>query len=1065
LLINRFLGATALATSLIVAQAAYAQTTPSQTSPADVGAATGSVDDAADAKTTAGSSPNEEILVTGSRIRRPNDTSTIPISSVTAAELSVTGRVSVGDTLNDLPQLQSSFSQSNSTRFLGTAGLNLLDLRGLGTSRTLVLVNGRRHVGADILNNAVSPDINTFPTDLIERVDTVTGGSSAVYGSDAIAGVVNFVLKDKYEGLQFHTQGGISDKGDAGSYYASLLAGKNFADGRGNIAVDLEYARQNSLFASQRKNLRQTDGFVTVDVDPAGLPNNSNGKPDAIFVRDIRSATTYNGGLLALASPTGACGRDSVIQASGLGRPFTCNYFFQPDGSLTPETGTRIGSQAAAGTPGGSFLGGNGNTRREGQLVQLLPQQDRYSANLIGHFDVSDAFTPFIEAKYVRNDTFGTGSSGPAFISGATLASIVGTGTTAFERPRLDNPFLTAATRTAITNALIASGTAASAITGATRFTVRENLTDLGVRNEQSRRETYRIVGGIKGTFNGDWNYEVSGNYGEFKERTRVQGNLNAQRFLLSLDAQRNAAGQIVCGSQIDATRAGVDANGIPANLAADIAACQPYNLFGAGASSQAARDYVLTNTVSTGKITQFVASGFMSGDLSQLFSLPGGPIGFAVGAEYRRETNSYQQDPLVSGGYTFYNAIQDFNPPSFVVKEAYGEVRIPLLKDLPFIKSLEFNGAGRVADYKRGAGTVYSYNGGADFAPTEDLRFRANYARSVRAPNLSELYSAQSQNFAPGFADPCSADNISGGSTGRRAANCAAAGIPTTYNYAYSQSLQILSGGNPDLKAEKSDSYTYGAVFTPRWVPGLTLSVDYYNIKVNDVISSVDAQSIVDQCYDAPNLSNQFCSSFTRVGAGGTGPSGEQAYRIVEGSLLQSSLNYAKLQVRGIDADLTYSHRFGGTLLTSHFVYTHSLQNDSFLDPTQPGFADTTLGEVGVPKDAFNWNVGADFGKLFADLQFRYLSKMSVGAIENHTTFQGRPPQNLDDYDIPFYPDVFYMNARFGINVTDKSNFYFGIDNITDRVPPLGSTGIGGGTAIYENVGRRFYAGVVASF
>ena len=1009
-----------------------------------------------------------DVVVTGSRIRRPNDDSNVPISSVTAAELAVTGRVSIGDTLNNLPQLQSTFSQSNSTRFLGTAGLNLLDLRGLGTQRTLVLVNGRRHVGSDVLNNAVSPDINTFPTDLIERVDTITGGSSSVYGSDAVAGVVNFILKDRYEGVQLRAQGGISEHGDAGTYYASLLAGKNFAEGRGNIAVNLEYARQNSLFASQRKDLSRADGFVTVDVDPVGLPNNSNGRPDAVFFRDIRSATINSAGLVAFGSPSGACGRDSILQSTGLGRPFTCNYLFQSDGSLIAQTGTRVGTAASGTSPNGSsFIGGNGNTRREGQLVQLLPQQDRYSANLIGHFDISDAFVPFVEAKYVRINTFGTGNSGPAFSTGATYATAGTGGTEVYERPTLSNPFLSTQARSTITNALIAGGTDASTINGDTRFTLRRNMLDLGVRSEQSKRETYRIVGGVRGDFNDDWNYELSANYGEFQERTRVLGNLNQQRFLLSMDAQRNAAGQIVCGSQLDASRAGSDIAGNAANLANDVANCVAYNPFGENNSSQAARNYLLQNTTSVGKITQFVASGFLAGDLSQLFSLPGGPIGFAVGGEYRRETNEYRQDPLVKSGYTFYNAIADFTPPAFEVKEAYTEVRVPLLKDLPLIRSLEFTGAARIADYKRGGvGTIWSYNGAVNYQPVEDLRFRANYARSVRAPNLVELFSPQSQNFAS-VEDPCAADNLSGGATGRRAANCAAAGIPTSFNYVYQQTLEIRSGGNPDLREEDSDSYTYGVVVTPRWVPGLTLSVDYYNIKVNNVISSVDAQTILDQCYDAPSIDNQFCSSFQRVGAGQTGPNGEQANRIIEGSLLASSLNYARLRVRGIDADVSYTHRFGNTTLSSHFVYTHSLENVGFLDPTQPGFADNYQGELGTPKDAFNWNLSADFGKVFGSVEFRYLSKMAIADtdIENHESFQGRPPQNLDDYDRPFYPDIFYANVRFGVNIDDKSNFYLGIDNVTDRMPPFGSTGIGFGSGIYENVGRRFYAGVVAGF
>src|SRR4051794_37133129 len=188
------------------------------------------------------------IVITGSRIRRPNLESTVPIPSVGGEEFFETSQVSVGDVLNDLPALRSTFSQANSTRFLGTAGLNLLDLRGLGTQRTLVLVNGRRHVGGDVLNTATSVDVNTIPVDLIERVDVVTGGNSAIYGSDAIAGVVNFVLKQDYEGVQLRGQGGISKYNDLGSYFVSALAGTNFADDRGNVAINVEYARQNAGF-------------------------------------------------------------------------------------------------------------------------------------------------------------------------------------------------------------------------------------------------------------------------------------------------------------------------------------------------------------------------------------------------------------------------------------------------------------------------------------------------------------------------------------------------------------------------------------------------------------------------------------------------------------------------------------------------------------------------------------------------------------------------------------------------------------------------------------------------
>ena len=1081
---NRFLEATALVGALaLLPSIAFAQNTP-QTE-----AATPSI--AQDAPEAA----EGEVTVTGSRIRAPNAESAVPITTISAAELTQTARTSIGDVLNDLPQLQSTFSQSNSTRFLGTGGLNLLDLRGLGTARTLVLVNGRRHVGSDILSNAVSVDINTIPTDLIEAVDIVTGGNSAVYGSDALAGVVNFRLKQNFEGLQIRAQGGISDEKDAGTYFVSLTGGKNFAEGRGNIAVNLEYARTEDLFASGRREYRQTDGFITTNIDPAGVGLGGNlnfdGVPDASYFQDIRVGTFSDGGLVSfVGAPSGAtsaarCGRDP------LGRAYTCNYLFQQGGGLVQQNGSRVGiaagtAAAPSATPSGSFLGGNGNTRREGVLVQLLPQIDRYAANLMGHFDVSSAFVPFFEAKYVRVDTVSLGGSGPAFFTGSTIDAL-------YERPRLDNPFLDAGARATLSAQALqavdaglspttgAAITAAQAATlrgqiadGSLRFILRKNLTDLGSRREDARRETYRFVGGFRGDLSSSLNYEVSANYGEFREKTNVLGNVDVQRLNLALDAVRAPNGQIVCGSQLDINRAnagpligtpGADLAGNAANLASDITNCQPLNPFGVGSISAAARDYVLRNTTSEGKITQLNILGSVAGDTSSFLRLPGGAINFAVGAEYRRETNFFQADPFVEAGYTFYNALSAFTPPAFEVKEAFGEIRVPLLRDVFLINSLTLSAAGRVSDYKGSAGTVYTYNLNGEYSPFEGLRFRANYGRAVRAPNLSELFSAAGQNFAPGFADPCSADNLGRG-TQFRAANCAAAGIPASYNFQYAQSLEILSGGNPNLTVEKSDSYTYGVVATPRFAPGLTMSADYYNIRVDDVITAVSAQGIANNCYDSPSIQdNAFCGQFQRVAAGGTGPGGEQAFRIIEGSLLQSSLNFAALQRRGIDANISYVRTFGGVRIAANAIYTHILESSSFLNPLQPAFADTTVSELGFPKDQVSLNLGADFGSFTFDTNFRYLSKQSVGAIENRIAFQDRAPQNLDDFSVPFYPEVLYIGFKAGVDIGERSNFYFGIDNLTDRLPPLGSTGIGAGSAIFDNIGRRFYAGVLAKF
>ncbi|WP_324750504.1 TonB-dependent receptor [Sphingomonas sp. LY54] len=1062
-----FIGAT-----IAVAAPAMAQDTAQDQDPAAALQSEAEIESGQDAS-------GQTITVTGSRIRRPNLESNAPISSLGGEEFFETGQISVGDVLNELPQLRSTFSQQNSTRFLGTRGLNLLDLRGLGTQRTLVLVNGRRHVGGDVLVNAVSPDVNTFPTDLIERVDVITGGGSSIYGSDAIAGVVNFILKDNYEGLSIRGQAGISDRGDAGNQYVSVLGGMNFgADDRGNIAVNLEYAHQDRYFGSGGRGLRQNNNFIVVDTDPAGSVNGADGTPDRTFFRDIRSATISLGGQVGIfqgaANP--ACG-------AGGGTRFTCGYLFQPDGTLIPQTGTRVGLG-----PNGNYIGGNGTTSREGELLTLSPQLDRYAVNVIGHYEITEALVPFVEAKYVRSEAFGS-QSGPFFSQGTTLGDPGGR-----ERIRLDNPFLSSQARALLTQELSATtvnpntgaaftdtlnpdGTVlrtaaqnlalqrAAIAAGTFRFGVRRNWVDFGIRDEEFVRETYRIVGGLKGNFNDDWNYELSLNYGEHRERATIKGNVNIQRYLLGIDTTVDpATGQIVCRSRLNPAGT-VDYGNDAAILAADIAACVPINPFGQGSVTQAARDYVLVDSVATGKIKQFVVSGFVAGDSSQFLELPGGPVGFSVGAEYRRERVEYDLDDLTQAGYAFYNAIPTFRAPAFEVKEVYGEVRIPILADMPFFEELTVTGSGRISDYKGSTGTTYAYGGEVTWRPLQDIRFRGSYNRAVRAPNLVDLFSEQSQNFAPAPNDPCSLRNIGAGSSTREA-NCRADGIPTNYDFVYTSSIEIVSGGNPNLQEETSDNYTVGAVLTPRWIPGLSVSVDYFDITVNDVITAPSAQQIMNACYDAVDLNNQFCDLFERNRSGGLGPQEEAPFQILQGSLLQNSLNYAKLTARGIDVEMGYRHTFDFGTLGLRTIWTHTLERNEFLNPADPNRANRILSELGDPKNQVNVNADLKVGSVTFGYQMRWIDKMTISPnAEDTFSVQGRAPENADYADRRFYPDVFYHDIRLDAQVTPDFNIYVGVDNVADRLPPLGLTGVGAGSGIYDVRGRYGYVGVKARF
>jgi outer membrane receptor protein involved in Fe transport len=1005
---------------------------------------------------------NEAITVTGSRIRRPNLESPLPVTSVGGQEFFETGNVSVGDKLAQLPSIASTFTQANSTRFLGTTGLNLLDLRGLGTARTLVLVNGRRHVGGDVLNSGVSVDVNTIPTDLIDRVDVVTGGNSAVYGSDAISGVVNFVLKEDYDGIQLRGQGGQSKYGDADSYFISGLFGRNFASGRGNVAVNLEYARRDQAWGADRDWLHNV--LVQVDSDASG----SDGNPDRVLVKDWHWASYANTGLVRFNN--GQCGADV-----NTGTNYYCNFIFQPDGTLVPETGNRVGIGPVGAIAGPS----NGEDLVNGHQIQVTPQLDRYSANLVSHYEISPAFVPFVEGTFSRTDSVGSGGSGPAFISGATFVDPLQffTGRNR-EAVRLDNPYLTDQARTLICEQRALAGLGCS---DATQVSIRENMVGLGNRTERARRDTYRIVAGIRGDIGSSWNYEASVNYGHLKETTKIQGNLDLQRFLLANDAVRDpATGNIVCHSQIDPSAAfgywpwvygalypGGPTPGDPnaaAKLAADVAACTPINVLG-GNFTQAQRDYLLQDTVAKGTTTQFDATAFISGDTSKWFELPGGPVGIVLGAEYRTDDMSYKQDPVVSLGYTFYNAIPSFSPPKSEVKEAFGEIRLPILKDLPMVHELEISGAARVSDYKVGnTGTVWAYNGNAIYSPVNGVRLRGNYARAVRAPNQVELFTPFGQNYTSGnVTDPCDVNQIGSGSS-NRGANCVAAGIPAGTHIIYSGSIGFLSGGNTDLKAETSNSITLGGVLTPAMLPGFSLSVDYYSIKIKNVITAPSAQQVFNACYDLPSLSNPFCALFSREDASG-GQSGIP-YGIQNNSLHLGPQNYAKLKARGVDIEAAYRHQIGNLgRLDTRLNWTHALELTQWIDPTNPAYGDRLLSELGNPKDAFNWDTSLKNGRFTFGYRMRYIGKMTVGTYEATNSFEGRPPEDADYSEKAWYPSRIYHDVRLGIDVGPKYNFYMGVDNLTNVKPPYGLSGIGGGSAIYDSIGRFMYAGVQAKF
>ncbi|MEE9433920.1 MAG: TonB-dependent receptor [Sphingorhabdus sp.] len=981
----------------------------------------------------------EVILVTGSRIARPIvEDSIVPVTSVSVDEILDSGDLSLGDALNDLPSLRSTFSQANSNRFIGTSGLSLLDLRGLGTTRTLILVNGQRHVTA--LPGDFRVDVNTIPFELLERIDVVTGGNSAIYGSDAVAGVVNFILRKDYDGMRITAQSSVTGRGDRSQSFIGGIYGKNFADGRGNVAVAAEFATASPLFnferddqtgsISGRSQFNRGPGAFTFNF----LSNIKNGNISngtnvlSVFCR--RDLGVFGGIDLASADRC-AVNADGTIVDNGNGRGANALWVFNNNGRLVrnqPDLDLRsFGSN--------NTVGGVGSTLRE--TGQLAPGLDRYTVNLLAHYEFSDAADVFVEAKWSRLEALQEGQPSFRFFD---------------EIVRYDNAFLDPADAAFIRDEL-----ALPIIFGGdpNGFQYSRFNTDFGGRSEVNDRETYRIVAGLRGQFNDDWRYEISANYGRLDTFLQSRNQLIPVNFQNALDAVFSIPGDttspIVCRINIDAD---------PTN---DDAACVPINILGNGNASQAALDYVNFTSTRDEYATQFVATAFVSGDLSQLFELPGGPIAFAVGVEYRRETSFSDFDDFTQAGNTFLNIIPTFDPPAFDEKSVFGEVSIPLLADMPFFNELTISAAARYSDYNTRANKTFAWNAGAIWAPFEGLRIRGNYSRSVRVPTPGDLFSPASQNFAF-IGDPCDIQNINAGSP-NRAVNCTAIGLGPGVGFvntpARAQSLPFLTGGNPLLEEEVSDSYTLGFIVSPAFMPGFSLTADYYNITVNNVIGGVGAQAVLNNCFDAdpgnfPN--NAFCPSiFAR----------DPATNFFGDPVLQGgSFNFAALETAGIDVNARYTRKFdNGHRIRVRAIATYVLNNVTFLDIANPTVPNRVQSELGDPTFAAVFGVDYDFNDISLSYDLRYVGRQTIDSYENAFPFNGNPANRPGAFGEVYYPDVWYHDVRVDWRVGDKFTFYAGIDNLGDRLPPLGLTGAGGGSGIFDSFGRTLFAGVRVNF
>ncbi|MBC54792.1 MAG: TonB-dependent receptor [Gammaproteobacteria bacterium] len=1097
----------------------------------------------------------EELVVTGSRIQRiDNATSTQPLSVISAEDLSSSATVDIGEILNENPALLSSVTSTNSIG--GTAansgrasnvGGSALNLRALGSQRTLTLVNGRRHVSG--IEGTSSVDVSTIPSALIERVEVLTGGASAVYGADAVTGVVNFVLRNDYEGVDIDFRTGLAEEGDAGTASLRALIGQNFDDNRGNFTVSLQHDSSDGLRAGDREgqrnggrfgndvnpalrfqkgditasntpNLAQYYNFNNTGLFPFGLriPNSDTfaanyqsefGTAPSLTAAEQalfdRAATATPRALLPgrtfnITSPYG------VIALGDFGTVVPLGQEPDLDGNGTSDcldsfTGynSSLDGAGSFGAAGGCWL-----VNAAGQLVPyndglvagnfnqfgaedsyiapnrpyIIPKDDKYSINLNARYELTPTMELFAESKYVYHEVVfgGGGNQATDYLYGAP-----------------DNPFLPAQLAPFANNPGVG-------FVGPGGLYISRDSDDWGDNESINRRTTYRLVAGLSGNLD-QWglDYELSANYGKFNRHYKSPFTPVTDRFFAAIDVVTDpATGQPVCRSDLDAS---AYPRTTPFNFPAYLGGralspffsfqpgdgqCKPANIWGGeGSISQEAIDFFSYTRTVKEEIEQSVLSGFVSGNSSEFFTMPAGPISFAFGGEWREEKSAQEYDNYdqgltsVSGvtpaGVAFEAGdwVGDVSrarslggspgnralstEASYDVWDVFAEVEVPLLSNLPLIETLTVDGAFRRADYST-FGESDTFKVGGLWAPIEDVRFRANYSKAVRVPNLFELFSPeQGQSFRPN--DPCDASQISSGpNPALRQQNCVtdlqSLNVPNDKifdaagNYIFVDPLSAgfpgAIGGNPNLEPEEAITKTLGVVIQPRFVEGLTVSLDYWDIVIEDAISEISSQNIVTSCYDSPTLNNPFCELLQRNAEPTSAQSGGFTF------LRQVQLNFGEAQATGVDLNVNYRFDVGAFQIGLGGAVTKQLDL-AFIEPSNPGeeaVVDNDLMEMRRPEWSGQLNFNVATGPFSLSLRSQYLSEMALtGPIE--TAVQNYGPGIFTD-------EFFSHNLSGNWDYSSNVRLYGGISNVTDEKPYATQR-----SYPVSPVGRAYYVGI----
>jgi outer membrane receptor protein involved in Fe transport len=984
--------------------------------------------------TTATDENGETIVVTGSRLFTSGMDTPVPVTAVKAEELKAMDPTSLIASVSQLPQFYANQTPNNSNFFV-RSGTGTLNLRGLGVNRTLTLLNGRRFPSSSAFGGV---DINVFPEAMIRGIETVTGGASAAYGTDAVAGVTNFLLNTDFEGLDATLQGGMTSRGDAENWQGSAAFGMRIGE-RGHILLAGSYADQNGVFNYEGRDWYRSVGALQLGgiwTDYANTQS-TNGSFDGI----ISSASPLLNGL--------------KFNAAGQTSPFVLG---------SPSTG-------AVGTSGARTVGGDGDDLGA-EINTLYPDTDRYSVFAYADYDVTDDLTVF--AQYVRGYNHQWQYNTPR---GYFLGNPQGTITI-----YSGNAYLPANIQQIMTQNNIAS------------FNLRRvgSIEDIGQATFEDR--TTQDVGtvGFNADIGGDgflsgWKVDGYYQYGHSK-RVWDQYALRLDRVYAALDAVKDANGNIVC--RVSTFAAG----------AAAFPGCQPLNLFGRGNASASAVDYVLGNDpgVHVDTPLYFANLGYTGERLvydsvvpkrnlttfeqhlaevsahGKLFEGWAGPVSLALGASYRTESiyqvvqdttnraSDFDTKPYtvvkcdnatlglrgVPVGDCANNAVGfQFSKVSNIqgdstVKEAFAEMLVPLIRDVPFIQSATLDGAARWANYS-GAGDIWAYKIGLDLTHSDELRLRATYSRDVRAGNLSERF-----------------DKTGG------AANVDDPRTPQQESIA----VTTFSGGNPNIKPERADTFTAGVVIRPAWLPGLTGSVDWYRVEIRDAIGRVGLNEVLRRCL--VDAEPQFCDLVTLVNN-------------VPTNVGDLFVNVAKSNVQGVDAELGYHSDLkllgGGAETIDTRVFASYLINRSDTGaptPANPTGAITRFdGITGLAPDTGAAGLFPTF-KANGNVTYRngpftgFLQARLIGAGLRARLIGGAPAREGTNIADNHVPAVVYLDARiaYDLEIADaKVQLFASATNLLDQSPPVtGSFPVSlisyaqqANTGLFDVLGRRFTVGL----